>query len=79
MADLAAHDTADAPVPMPPSNPALPAEAPPPAPPSAAALLADAIAKMNHPSNLDLQSKMHVMQNAINVMAQQLGPLLPTE
>lgn len=79
MTDLAAHDTADAPVPMPPSNPAPPAEAPPPAPPSAAALLADAIAKMNHPSNLDLQSKMHVMQNAINVMAQQLGPLLPTE
>lgn len=79
MADLAAHDTADAPVPMPPLNPAPPVEAPPPAPPSAAALLADAIAKMNHPSNLDLQSKMHVMQNAINVMAQQLGPLLPTE
>ena len=79
MTDLAAHDAADGPIPMPLPNSAPPAEAPPPAPPSAAAVLADAIAKMNHPSNLDLQSKMHVMQNAINVMAQQLGPLLPTE
>jgi hypothetical protein len=67
---LIAHDE-------PPALP--PPEAPPTTAPSASALLDAAIKSMNHPSNLDLQSKLHVMQNAINVMAAQLQPLLPTE
>jgi hypothetical protein len=72
MVDALEHDTAAAPA------PADPTQAPAP-PISPAETLAKAIAAMNHPSNLSLQDKMHVMQNAINVMAVQLIPLLPTE
>lgn len=50
-----------------------------PAPPSPAAQLQAALDKLNHPSVLDLQHRLSEMQNCINVMAQSLMPLLPTE
>ena len=57
-----------------------PAPAPIPAPPpSPAAQLQAALDQLNHPSNLDLQSRMHAIQNCLVVMAAQLMPLLPTE
>ncbi|HEX8838245.1 MAG TPA: hypothetical protein VF748_14985 [Candidatus Acidoferrum sp.] len=51
--------------------------APPVTPP--AAQLQAALDKLNHPSNLDLNDRLHAMQNSINVIAAQLMPLLPTE
>lgn len=50
-----------------------------PAPPSPAAQLQAALDAINHPSNLDLQGRLHALQNCIFVMAAQLMPLLPTE
>lgn len=52
------------------------AEAPPLSP---AAQLQAALDAINHPSNLDLQSRLHAIQNCIAVMANQMLPLLPTE
>lgn len=50
-----------------------------PAPASPAKQLADALAMMNHPSNLAVPDRLHAIQNAINVLGAQLLPLLPTE
>lgn len=46
---------------------------------SPAARLQAALDAINHPSNLDLQSRIHAIQNCIVVMAGQMMPLLPTE
>ena len=54
-------------------------QAPAPAAPSPAAQLQQALDLLNHPSNLDLQSRLHAIQNCLSVMAAQLMPLLPTE
>lgn len=57
----------------------LPAPSPAPPPPSPAALLQAALALLNHPSNLDLQSRLHALENCMRVISAQLMPLLPTE
>jgi hypothetical protein len=62
--------------PPPPNPPPAPAAAPPPSP---AAIVQDALAKLNHPTNLDLQSRLAAIEHSIRVFAQQLMPLLPTE
>lgn len=49
------------------------------APPSPAAQLQAALDLINHPSNLDLQSRIHAIQNCLTVISAQLMPLLPTE
>jgi hypothetical protein len=55
-------------------------EAPPaPKPASAQQVLQGAMDKMNHPSNLALGDRVAAIQSALNVMALQLMPLLPTE
>lgn len=56
-----------------------PAPAPSPSPPSPTVLLQSALDLLNHPGNLDLQSRLHALENAMRVLAAQLMPLLPTE
>lgn len=50
---------------------------PPPASP--AWQLQQALDQLNHLSNLAVPDRLHALQNAVNVIATQLMPLLPTE
>jgi hypothetical protein len=63
-----------APAPSPP-NPPLVGDPPP----SPAAIVQKALAALNHPTNLDLQSRMAAIEHALRVLCGQLIPLLPTE
>lgn len=56
-----------------------PTPAPVAPPTSPAAQLQAALDALNHPINLDLQSRLHALENCMRVMSAQLMPLLPTE
>jgi hypothetical protein len=58
---------------------AAPAQDPAPTPPSPAAQVAHALAQLNHPTNLDLQSRLHALEQCLRVLCAAVGPLLPTE
>lgn len=49
------------------------------APPSPAAMVQKALDQLNHPGNLDLQSRLHAMESALRMVVAALMPLLPTE
>lgn len=59
--------------------PPTPAAASPAPPPSPAAQVQKALDALNHPTNLDLQSRLAAIEHAMRVMIGQLMPLLPTE
>ena len=54
-------------------------EAPAAPPASPAAQVQKALASLNHPGNLDLQSRLAAQEHALRVVVGQLLPLLPSE
>ena len=46
---------------------------------SAAAMVQKALDQLNHPGNLDLQSRLHALEHVMRVLCAQMLPLLPTE
>ena len=58
-------------------GPGVPAVGAPPASP--AAQVQKALDALNHPGNLDLQSRLAALENALRVLIGQLLPLLPRE